>query len=145
MPATSAATASESTSAASRKTESVRSRLAPISEKPLPVSQARSCERETRQGEQPHHHKRIPADAEIRGAGGHGNEEDGDAHRASNDEGSEPVDERRALDGDRGLAPQASQVAVRLERRRPASTLKPSLPVLYQAGQQRSRGDAPPT
>ena len=56
--------------------------------------------------------------------------------------GSEPVDERRALDGDRGLAPQASQVAVRLERRRPASTLKPSLPVLYQAGQQRSRGDA---
>ena len=40
VPATSAATASESTSAASVKTLTVRSRLAPMSAKPLPVSHA---------------------------------------------------------------------------------------------------------
>ena len=63
---TSAATASESTSVASTKTEIVRSRLAPISEKPLPTSHAAAASGEPRQREQADEHERIVADAPVR-------------------------------------------------------------------------------
>ena len=137
MPATSAATASESTSVASTKTEIARSRLAPISEKPFATSQAAAASGEPRQREQPGQRERVvpksPVGREPRGR----DEQHGGGGARRDHRRREPVDGRRSLDGDGALAPEAAQLAVGLERRRPAATLQPRLPVLDEAGQQR--------
>ena len=102
----------------------------------------RSADGEPGEREQPGQRESVVADAEARRGRRGRNEEHGGAHRGRDEHGGEQVDERRALDVDAALAPQAAELAVRLERARPAPALEPRLGLLGEPDQQRGEGDA---
>ena len=118
---------------ASTKTLSVRSRLAPIKEKPLPVSQAAAASAK-RQGEQAEQGERIAAEAEPRRGGRDGHDEPATSTLAAataGGAGRQPT----SPPARRGLAPQPPQLAVGLERAGAAATLEACLPVLHEPRQ----------
>ena len=142
VPATSAATASASTSVASTKTEMRQVAAGAHQREAVRDVPRRGGDREPREREQPDEHERVVADAPVGRVGGDRDEQHGDRDARRGDRGREPVDDRRPLDVDRALAPQPAQLAVRLERRRPAAALQPRLPVLDEPGQKRRERDA---
>ena len=71
----------------------------------------------------------------------HRDEQNGQRETCRSDRRGEPVDDARALDLDRALAPEPAQFAVGLKRRRPAPSLQPGLPVLDEPRQERRKED----
>ena len=76
----------------------------------------RNAHGEPSECEQARERQRVVTDPEARCDRRGRDEEHGSAHRGCDEHGGEPVDERRALDVDAALAPQAPKLAVRLER-----------------------------
>jgi hypothetical protein len=102
----------------------------------------RRREREARKRQQPEQRQRVVTDAERRGMLRDGDEQHRGGDGRRDHARREPVDERRSLHRDGALVPEPSQLAVRLQGRRPAPTLESRLPVLHEPRQQRREGDA---
>ena len=103
----------------------------------------RHADGESREREQAREHERVVADTEPRRAGGDRDEEDRRAHRRCHETRGQAVDERRALDVDAALAPEAAELAVRAgagpDPRRP---WRRALACWVSADQERGEGDA---
>ena len=126
---------------ASAKTEIARSRLAPIREKPFATSQAAAA-RANRASASTGERERVVPESPVGRELGGGNEQHGGGGARRHHGGREAVDGRRPFDRGGALAPETAQLAVGLERRRPATSLEPRLPVLNEARQQRRQHDA---
>ena len=137
VPAISAGTATARIRPASTKTEIVRSRLAPISAKPLATSHEAAASGEAGEREQPGEREHVVAEPPVRRARCDRDEQDRSDEARRDERRGEPVDGGRALDIDAALAPQPPQLAVGLKRARAAAALEPRLPVLDEAGQKR--------
>ena len=142
VPATSAATVSASTSAASTNTDSVRSRLAPCSAKPLDVSQAAAQTASRARARSPASASASWPTPNPGAAPATGTSRIAAPSRGRDEHRGEPVDERRPLDVDAALTPQPAELAVRLQRPRPAPTLQARLGLLREADQERRERDA---
>ena len=98
-------------------------------------------DREPGEGEESCERECVVADAQARRGRGGRDEQDRGAHRGGHEQRGEPVHERRALHVDAALAPEAAQLAVRLQRPGAPAPLEPRLGLLREPDEERESSD----
>ena len=107
----------------------------------VPDIPGRSCDGEATEREHPEQRERVTSNTERRRAGSRRDEQHRQHEARGGDRRREPVHDPGAFDVDRALAPEPPQFPVRLQRRRPAASLQPRLPVLDQPRKERRQQD----